>query len=156
MRKILMTLVIFLSMLSFGKAQDYNTGIGFRGGLPGGLTIKHFVTRSHAVEGIISSRWCGLNITGLYEIHNDFEDVIGLSWYYGFGAHIGFWNGDKVDWGKPNRSYTVIGLDGVIGLEYVLAEAPISIGLDWKPAMNIIDYSGFWGDGAAVSIRYLF
>ena len=79
-----------------------------------------------------------------------------LNWYYGGGAHIGFWNGNNVKWGTAGTSYTVIGIDGILGIEYSFSEAPINIGIDWKPAINIIGYTGFWGDGGALSIRYIF
>ena len=55
-----------LFLFSFGQAQDYNTGIGLRGGLSNGLTIKHFISSNTALEGIISTRWRGLELTGLY------------------------------------------------------------------------------------------
>jgi hypothetical protein len=50
----------------------------------------------------------------------------------------------------------VIGIDGIIGLEYVFRDIPINIGLDWKPALNIIGNTSFWPDKGAVSIRYIF
>jgi hypothetical protein len=72
-------------------AMDHGTGIGVRGGLSNGLTVKHFIGEKTAIEGLLASRWGGLNITGLYEIHNAAAfDVSRLNWYYGLGAHIGF------------------------------------------------------------------
>lgn len=156
MRKIVMTLVILVSMISLSKAQDYNTGIGLRGGFAGGLTLKHFISNDAALEGIISSRWQGLVITGLYEKHAQAFDVSGLNWFYGAGAHIGFWDGNNVKWADDDRSYTVLGLDGIIGLEYNIQEIPFNISLDWKPSLNIVGHSGFWADGGALSVRYVF
>ncbi len=156
MRKILMTAIIMICFVTFSNAQDYNTGIGLRGGLANGLTIKHFLGEKTAIEGILSSRWKGFNITGLYEIHKQAFDTERLNWYYGVGGHVGFWNGNDVDWVNDNDDYTVIGIDGILGLEYNFKEIPINLSIDWKPAMNIIGYSGFWGDGGALSIRYIF
>jgi len=139
------------------NAQDYTTGIGVRGGFYNGLTIKHFISERAAIEGIISSRWKGFNITGLYEIHQQAFDVAHLNWYYGAGGHIGFWKGKDVSWGDNREDdYTVVGIDGILGIEYNFQEIPINLSLDWKPTMNIIGYSGFWGDGGALSIRYIF
>lgn len=139
------------------NAQDYTTGIGVRGGFYNGLTIKHFISERAAIEGIISSRWKGFNITGLYEIHQQAFDVAHLNWYYGAGGHIGFWKGKDVSWGDNREDdYTVVGIDGILGIEYNFQEIPINISLDWKPTMNIIGYSGFWGDGGAFSVRYIF
>ncbi|MCK4664032.1 MAG: hypothetical protein KAT68_14280 [Bacteroidales bacterium] len=151
-------LVLFISFLLSTnlKSQDYDTGIGIRSGLSNGATIKHFLGEETAVEGILSLRWGGINVTGLYEIHNNAFDVERLNWYYGFGGHIGFWDGNVNPWFKDNNSYTVIGIDGIIGIEYNFSEIPINISIDWKPALNLIGYTGFWGDEGAVSVRYIF
>ncbi len=153
MRKTILTLVLAISIVSLASAQDYKTGVGLRGGFSQGLTIKHFLGEKAAVEGIIATRWSGFEITGLYEIHNNAFDVEHLNWYYGFGAHIGSYTADKVPWGT---SGAVIGIDGILGIEYSFSEAPINIGLDWKPAFNLVGNSDFWGDGGALSIRYIF
>jgi hypothetical protein len=156
MRRIVLTFILALSFAILASAQEYKTGVGLRGGFSNGLTIKHFVSEKAAFESLLSTRWQGFDITGLYEIHNQAFEVHHLNWYFGFGAHIGFWKGNNVPWGDPNSSYTVIGIDGILGIEYSFSEAPINIGIDWKPAYNLIGYSGFWGDGGALSIRYIF
>ena len=156
MRRILLTFALLLTIATIGRAQDYKTGIGLRAGLSYGLTIKHFLNEKAAVEGLIQTRWSGFDVTGLYEIHATAFEVDKLRWYYGGGAHIGFWNGKYVSWGTYGNNYTVIGIDGIIGIEYSFSEAPINIGLDWKPAINLTGHSGLVGDGGALSIRYIF
>jgi len=155
MRKTILTLVLAFSIVTLASAQEYKTGVGLRGGFSQGLTIKHFLGDKAAVEGLLTTRWGGFEITGLYEIHNTAFEVDRLKWYYGGGAHIGLWDGNR-SWGTLGTSYTVIGLDGILGIEYSFSEAPINIGLDWKPAINLVGYSGFWADGGALSIRYIF
>jgi len=145
MKKVLLTTLIigFLSILNL-SAQGYNTGIGLRGGLAQGVTIKHFLGKtSNAIEGILAFRWDGPFITGLYEIHDDPFKVDGLQWFYGFGAHIGFWEETK------------IGVDFILGLEYTFEEIPINVTLDWKPAINLVG-DDYWLDGFALSVRYVF
>jgi hypothetical protein len=156
MKKIGLIILLGGFLFSFSYAQDYNTGIGLRGGFANGITIKHFVSSKSAFEGIITSRWRGLALTGLYEIHNRVFDTERLNLYYGFGAHIGFWNGNNIGWGEQGESYTVIGVDGILGLEYSFEEIPFNLSVDWKPAFNFYGYSGFWADGGALSIRYIF
>lgn len=158
MKKFLITLLFFFSLVSISMAQDYRTGVGLRGGFESGLTIKHFVTEKSAYEFLLSSRWRGFEITGLYEVHNQAFNTENLKWFIGFGGHIGFWNGDYTYeyWGHQGSTYTVVGLDGILGLEYSFRDVPINLGLDWKPAFNFIGYSGFWADGGALSIRYIF
>jgi len=139
-------------------AQDYQTGVGLRAGVSTGLTVKHFLTESAAIEGILHSRWKGLLVTGLYEVHRDIRELPGLRWFYGGGAHIGTWNGNKghPSWRHQHNGYTVFGLDGIIGLDYGFDNAPINLSLDYKPAVNFSNVTGFWGDGVAVSIRFSF
>ena len=155
MRRSLISFMIAVAMLSLANAQDYKTGIGIRAGFSSGLTIKHFTSQSIALEGLLTTRWQGFDITGLYEVHNQAFDVKRLKWYYGGGAHLGFYNGSYAYWGDNGRAYTVIGIDGIIGLEYNFDEVPVNIGIDWKPALNLIGYTGFWSEGA-ISIRYIF
>jgi len=136
--------------------RKLSNGIGLRGGIFNGLTFKHFIDKENALEGIVTSRWEGVGFTGLYEIHNTAFDTENLFWYYGGGAHISFWNGNNSDIFDENRYYTLIGLDGIIGIEYYFKEAPINVGIDWKPCFNIIGTMGFWPDGGAISVRYIF
>ena len=157
MKKMTLTAILLVGMIASVFAMGYGTGIGLRGGLSNGLTVKHFMGEKTAIEGILSSRWGGFNITGLYEIHNASAfGVENLNWYYGLGAHIGFWSGKDVGWAKDDDDYTVIGVDGIIGIEYNFKEFPFNIGLDWKPAFNLSGNTEFWGDGGALSIRYVF
>ncbi|WP_201300967.1 hypothetical protein [Sunxiuqinia indica] len=60
----------------------------------------------------------------MYETLNETATVEELNWYYGFGGHIGFWDGNRVNWADDNNAYTVIGIDGILGLEYHFARAP--------------------------------
>jgi hypothetical protein len=156
MKKFGLTILLASGLFLLSNAQDYSTGIGLRGGFANGITIKHFVSQKAAFEGIIASRWRGLELTGLYEIHNRAFQTDRLNWYIGFGGHIGFWNGDNARWGTANTAYTVVGVDGILGLEYNFLQVPFNISIDWKPAFNFYGYSGFWADGGAISIRYIF
>ncbi|MBN1989352.1 MAG: hypothetical protein JW783_08155 [Bacteroidales bacterium] len=158
MKKLGFTILLALACTLYSHAQDYNTGIGLRGGFASGVTIKHFVSSKSAFEGIVASRWRGIELTALYEVHGRAFNTERMKWFIGFGAHAGFWNGDNTSkyWGEQGVSYTVIGVDGILGLEYSFVEIPFNISLDWKPAFNFYGHSGFWADGGALSIRYIF
>lgn len=150
----------FLIGISSTYAQYY-TGIGLRAGVTNGLSVKHFINQDAAVEGILHSRWGGFMVTGLYEIHNDIRGVKGLNWFFGGGAHVGTWNTRNIPskrrppWAESNTSYSVFGLNGIIGLDYAFQDAPINLSLDWKPAINLGYYNYGW-DEIALSIRYVF
>jgi hypothetical protein len=149
MRKIFLSLILVLVLTVIVNAQDYKTGVGLRGGTAWGLTIKHFVSNKSAFEGFLYAYNHGFNVTGLYEIHNKAFDVDNLKWYYGFGAHVGTYN-------EADINDFVLGVDGVLGIEYSFTEAPINIGLDWNPYFNIIGNTGFSPESGAISIRYIF
>lgn len=155
MKRIFTTLVIALITVTLIKAQEYRTGIGIRAGNSSGLTIKHFNSHKTALEGLLTTRWEGFQVTGLYEVHNRAFSVDHLNWYYGGGAHIGFYNGSNAYWGRNGYAYTIVGIDGILGIEYSFDEIPINIGIDWKPALNLVGYSGVWSEGA-LSVRYVF
>lgn len=156
MKRLIVVLLGILISVAVVQAQDYNTGIGVRGGLSNGLTVKHFLNSNAAVEGILSTRWQGVNITGLYEIHSQAFQTPRLNWYYGLGGHIGFWDGNRNHPWFNDGSYTIVGIDGIIGLEYNIEPIPFNISLDYKPAINLIGHTGFWGDEVAFSLRFIF
>ena len=153
--KRLLLLVAMALVIKVATAQDYNTAVGFKF-YPGAISIKHFTEGNKAVEGLAYFWNYGNRFTGLYEIHGDIQEVNGLKWYIGPGAHIGFWN-DTWKTNYPSRSSGVaIGVDGVLGLDYKLKDAPINISIDWQPSLNIIGYSYFESGWGGLGIRYAF
>ncbi len=157
MKNRIMFSLLLIFLLSFhAKSQEYINSVGIRAGLTQGITFKHFVTTTDAVDAILATGWGGFYITGLYERHTGAFDVDHLYFYYGAGAHVGFWEGTGNPWLDKNRGYTVFGIDGVIGLEYIFQEIPFNIALDWKPAFNLLGATGFRGEELALSFRFMF
>jgi hypothetical protein len=150
MKRLVITLTLVICIFVFANAQDYKTALGLRGGWGYGLTIKHFLGEKSAVEGLLSSHWSGFEITGLYEIHNPAFEVDRLKWFYGGGAHLGSYGSSYA-----GGTGIMIGVDGILGLDYSFSEFPINISVDWKPSFNIVGYSHFY-NGGAFSIRYIF
>lgn len=153
MRKVFFLCALFVTLACTSataqksSGQDYNTSVGVKF-YPGGITLKHFLnTENRAVEGIAYFWDRAFRITGLYEIHGDINDVSGLKWYIGPGAHVGFYN-SKYGGG------TSIGVDGVLGLDYKFDDVPINISLDWQPSFEFGKYNGFTGNFGGLSIRY--
>ena len=142
------------------KAQAYNTGVGLRLTAWWGLTVKHNLNEKAAIEGLLNTRWGGFIITGLYEHHFPAFGQDGLRWYFGGGAHVGFW-GNKYNngnyWFDDNgRSQVGIGLDLIGGIEYTLPSIPLNFSLDIKPGFNFIPSATPYYDDGALSIRYVF
>ncbi|HEX5002109.1 MAG TPA: hypothetical protein VFW78_06410 [Bacteroidia bacterium] len=141
------------------RAQGYTNAIGLRLGTSSGITFKHSLGNDAMLELMLTSRWHGWTFTGLYEKHAPAFQVDKLYWYYGAGAHAGFWNGNHHHpWydDENHGDHFEIGVDGIIGLEYQITEIPFNVGIDWKPAFNIAEYTGLWADEFALSFRYTF
>ncbi len=155
MNKIIVSTFLIIISLTTAQAQ-YKLGIGARLNYGYGLSVKYKMNNKEAVEGILYSRWQGVNLTGLYEIHKAAFQTPNWRWYYGVGGHVGFWR-DGGRYGNPwfdnNDNHTVIGADGILGLEYTFREIPLNLSLDWKPAINLIGYQGVWLDDIAVTAR---
>ena len=150
--------IIALSLIAHvGIGQGYDNAVGFRGGFSGGLTWKHALGNDAALELMLSSRvqyTGGYTVTALYEKHQMAFDTEGLNWYYGGGGHYGSYYVNEV--GHPHYgTYTVIGLDAIFGLEYVIPEIPVTLSADIKPEFNIGRGFHVFGDGA-LSARFYF
>lgn len=130
-------------------SSEYNTALGLRLGWPAGITIKHFVSSQSALEGIVGFWYGGVNITGLYEYHMPIKGAAGLQWFVGGGL-------DFTSWNYAGYNGASIGIDGIIGLDYKIKSAPIDLSLDWKPSFYVAGVGGFYGSGAALSVRYTF
>jgi hypothetical protein len=160
MKKISILLIFSVVMYSAqgqSMGRSYQTALGFKF-YPGALSVKHFVNKSNAIEGLGYFWQYGSRITGLYEIHGNINGAPGLKWYVGPGAHVGFWNNKWKDrYGRRNVS-SYFGVDGVLGLDYKINRAPINLSIDWQPSFSFgddIEGYGFsnWGGFA---IRYTF
>ena len=155
MKRYIITALLLLSLTGI-QAQDYQTGVGIRGNIAtGGFTIKHFTDEQTAVEGLLLFGGWGFTVTGLYEIHARAFEVDRLNWYYGGGAHIGQWGSAHPFLDKPGH-YAVVGLDGIIGLEYTIEEIPFTLALDWKPSLNLIGNPGSLVPLGGFTVRYVF
>jgi hypothetical protein len=153
--KKLAIIVFALFILGFSaEAQDYRPGVGLRAGFPYGLTLKHFLNETNAVEGIVASSWGGFVLTGLYENEHWTGQYPGLNWFWGFGAHIGFW--DNNNYIADASVGSVLGADFIVGLEYTFDEIPLNLSLDVMPSVNLIGYTGWGGIYGGLSIRYVF
>ena len=157
-------LIIFMIFGRVGAQDyDYDVGIGARIGLAYGVNVKYFfrqhptLKQHNALEGIFTTRFNGANAAVLYEYHNGIFDTEGLSLYIGGGAHIAAWNSEKVYWETDRSGFNAyLGLDAIIGIEYVLADIPLAVSLDWKPAVNFISDLNLMIDDIGLSFRYLF
>jgi hypothetical protein len=161
------SIIILCFLWSNAFSQDYNTGIGFRlGGLTSGITIKHFVNPTSALEGVLSFGHRSFVITGLYEKHYPITNAENLKWFFGGGAHLGFFRyggsyyiyknrGNRVYVEDAGTSSTIGGLDFILGLDYKIKNAPLDISADIKPFVDFFEFPSGYFDGG-VSLRFTF
>jgi hypothetical protein len=164
MKKLLICTFILASFLLISKrssAQDYKAAVGLKfGGYENGISAKYFTTNDVALEGLLGFRSHGVVITGLYEIHQEAFGVKELKFYYGAGAHIGAegsglyrrFNGSDEYY---NNSHILLGVDGVLGLEYVIPQSPIAVSLDLNPRAELAT-GPFFDIAPGLGIKYTF
>ncbi|MBW4888624.1 hypothetical protein KXQ82_02810 [Mucilaginibacter sp. HMF5004] len=162
MKKILLLTLITVSTLFTNRlfAQSYPVAVGAKfGGYENGLSVKYFMQKNAALEGILGFRSHGVVLTGLYEIHQTAFNVPELKFYYGGGAHIGSINGDYSRFGSDSQKYNgstlLLGADGVIGLEYKIPNAPIAISLDLNPRLELAT-GPFFDLAPGLGLKYTF
>jgi hypothetical protein len=155
----------FLFTAKTSNAQTYTPNYQFAaglkfGGYENGIAGKYFMNNTTSLEGFIGFRSNGLVFTGLYELNQEAFHVEGLRFYYGAGAHIGAvgsgvykrFNGDNELY---NNNQILFGLDGVIGLEYVIPQSPIAVSLDLNPRVEIAS-GPFFDVAPGLGIKYCF
>lgn len=144
--------LLFALMFSFSIAAmaQYDYAIGVRSGGTSGITLKKNYGPS-AVEGIIGFWHDGVSVTGLWEKNRMAFGEPGLNWIYGVGGHVSIYGNDFDGRGGPawyNHPHHAddgdlgLGIDGVVGLEYKIPEAPIAFGIDFKPFLEVVTEGG--------------
>jgi hypothetical protein len=69
---------------------------------------------------------------------------LGLSWYWGAGAYVGFGGG---------RNF---GAQGIVGLDFLFPALPVNLSVDWKPELNFIEQFSFEPSAVGLSARFAF
>ncbi|RMG18411.1 MAG: hypothetical protein D6730_22840, partial [Bacteroidetes bacterium] len=90
-------LVPFLLLLTFTSqlwAQVSRTAVGLRSGQSTGIALKHYVESDIALEGILSFRENGMQLSALTNFQNQFfgSYVSHLYYYFGLGGHAGYYS----------------------------------------------------------------
>ena len=152
-----LTMIATFAINYSSKAQGYKNAIGGRFGAANGVTFKTSLGGNKMVDIIANYRSSNhtqyFRVTGLYEVYLPIPEAKGLNWYYGGGASIG---SARYEYGPYNSSDLYFSVDGVLGLDYKFAQAPLNISLDWKPAIQLAPGSRFDGSGLGLSFRFTF
>ncbi|MEO9803176.1 MAG: hypothetical protein ABJF04_08020 [Reichenbachiella sp.] len=164
--------IAILLVVSFGQiqAQQYDRSAGIRLGGSSGLTFKKFIVDEQAIELIISNQKNGIQLTGMFLMHQPMHVSFNENFYfyYGVGGHVGVEEHDNLDKILSNndptmflyeeKSYLTLGIDGMIGIEYRMLSVPITLSIDSKPYLNYVGLrkvkADFWD--ASIAIKYVF
>ncbi len=135
--------------------KAYHSAIGVKM-YPSAVSYKQFLRSNKAIEALGYFSLDGFRATLLYETYAPIEGNENLSWYVGYGGHLGIWS---ETWKKNNPDHTAgiaVGVDGILGLDYKVKNAPLNISVDWQPSFNFVGSSYFESGWAGIGIRYTF
>ncbi|MDD2380619.1 MAG: hypothetical protein WCY58_04635 [Mariniphaga sp.] len=150
----------------YSNAQGYKQAAGIRASwISPGFEYRYYTSDMHSLRGLLALRDRGLQFHALSEFYQ--YDLFSFSnqilFFYGAGLHGGFENWDEVTevgWRKQIETHTswVAGIDGLIGVEYVFYDAPVKLGLEAKPFMDVFSHDGIRFNlyDFAFTFKYLF
>lgn len=163
-------LALFFSIHAQAQTSNQHS-IGGRFGSSTGFTYRYTSNELRALEAIVSmqsnSKRARFRLTGLYQyvkpLTGDFN------WYYGFGGSIGSFkeksylmqtvdeHGNPVNAWSDEKKELSLSIDGIVGIEYNIPTAPLTLSLDVKPYFDFLQESTIKiFDPIGFSIRYRF
>jgi len=150
------TLFSLLFLMAVGaSAQQYDLAIGLRTGSYTNFTFKKSLDDFTMTEGIISLRPSGFMATGLLEYQRPMAETNALWWYYGFGGHLGVWEGLRTNSSDLRGTAYGIGVDAILGVEYNFPNIPFNVSVDCKPGLNLLSNYSRYSSGLHFSVRYV-
>ena len=155
MKKTILLIALVLGLSYSSSYAQYKNAIGGRFGLANGLSFKTFNKSNKAFDFILNFQskndYDDFQFTALYEIHNPINNADGLRWYYGVGGDIG-----SRRYKATEEKTMLLGVDGVLGLDYKFRDAPINLALDWKPNFILSPNTEVDGTDIGIYIRFTF
>lgn len=149
MQKTFIILALFLMVLSGSELQAQRK---LPGGFELGLRLGDTYGGDAALDAVIPLYGDRLH-ANLSVSHNNLI-VAGLyDWLYPIGSGFIFYPG--VGGIMSIGDNVSIGVAGEVGFEYRFP-IPLSIGLDWRPVLGIVNAEGFTAEGFGLNIRYRF
>lgn len=165
MKRFLILAIILLPAI-VSNAQGYRQALGLRGGLSSGFEYRYYTYDESSYKLLLSTRDRGLQIHAMKEFHRydlfDFSEQ--LVFFFGAGIHAGYQSWDvihyrdcKTRW-YSTRTAFIAGADGLAGLEYILYEIPVSLGIEVKPYLDLFgrDFAKLQPFDFAFTVKYLF
>ena len=146
-RTILLSLALMFTSLTYSQYIQKQAGV--RLGYTSGFFIKAVMNETMAFEGLLGFREGGIQAYGLIEQYKQVftSKTDNFFIYYGPGVHFGYvtWDAyyqyDYYPYYTYNkRASAVIGIDGVLGLEYQVPTIPLVMAVDFKPFFELVGF----------------
>jgi hypothetical protein len=144
MKKLLLVFALVAGLNHLSQAQE--VGIRF-GDVTGGnvaLDAIFSTSKFSRIHGDVSFGRGSIGLDALYDFKYSTLGNEGFYWYLGVG---------------PSAYLSTplsLGLSGELGAEYRFSDAPISLSLDWRPTMWIIDTTTLKTNRFGFNVRYIF
>ncbi len=144
MKRISIILLVAVALSHISFSQEKGLGVGFSFGMPTGISLKAWLTRTTAIQGGIGwNQYHNTYFTVEYLEHslNAIRSTERFPLFYGGGVVLGNSN--------------VFGVRGVFGIAWCSRSAPIDVFLQITPVLYLNPSSDFDIDGA-IGVRYFF
>lgn len=152
-------LAILASLLLAGaasaqKGSDYSTALGLRldlgnGGTYVGPAIKHFFSPTGAGEASVLFGNHTTLIGAEYSYNSAIRNAGGLKWNAGIGPQIALYSSSYYGGGSD------VLLRPFAGLEFKIPEAPLNLGFDWRPIIQLTHGSDFEAGRFGLALRFV-
>jgi hypothetical protein len=139
------TIIILLGISAGAFSQYYPREIGLRGGYSGGFTFRANIEHNLSYE----AQLCYRNHGAVFTMYRLKHKELGMDKYgnwelvYGTGVHAGFYFTDsyrvfyqQINYGQ-NLFTPVMGVDGFIGIEYMMEYFPVTFGCSFQPHAEV-------------------
>ena len=159
-------IIILLLSVTLANAQGYKQAAGIRASwISPGVEYRYYTSDSHSLKALLALRNRGVQLHALTEFYQYdlFPFSYQLVFFYGAGLHFGFesWDetvtGNNVTRFETQRSL-LAGIDGILGVEYLFYEAPVKLGIEVKPFLDVFGRNGLdiIVHDFAFTVKYLF
>lgn len=134
------------------SGTTYNTGLGIRLDLGNGATfvgpaVKHFFTPTNAGEFSVLFGNHTTLIGAEYSYNAAIANAGGLMWNAGFGPQVALYSGD---YGGGSDVF----IRPFAGLEFKVPGAPLDLGFDWRPIIQLTHGSDFEAGRFGLAFRF--
>lgn len=150
----LLLFVLFWLCASSANAQDYKTAVGLKIDFGGGTLVGPCLKKKLGGKSFFEAEALFHSIAGfvsaLYEYQMSLPNAKNLAWYLGIGPAVAF----PLD---SRSSGIEVYARPVIGMEYKITSAPLTLSLDWRPYIYVGDKNGkrVFPSRIGIGIKYI-